>query len=94
MDVCPAGVAECVGVLVEAASLMASRDGCDGDLVEAAAWGWSASPARQTAREVMSAATARTASSEGSTAATMLRPVRCDPRRRRGAESRHDGPRR
>jgi hypothetical protein len=37
VDVRVAGVAECDGVLLEAASLIASRDGCDGDLVEAAA---------------------------------------------------------
>ena len=48
---------------------MASRDGGEGDLVEAAAWRLAPRPRpRQTAREVISEATARTASSEGSTA--------------------------
>ena len=69
-----------------------------GEVVEAAALGWPGSSPRHTASEVISDATARTASSDGSTAPAIPWPVRCAPWRGRGARraggTAHDGLRR
>ena len=66
------------------ASLHADRDAGVLLVVAAAACGWAGSSPRQTASEVISAATATTASTEGITAGTSPRPERWAPCRRAG----------
>ncbi|MEO7981296.1 MAG: hypothetical protein ABI807_10445, partial [Sporichthyaceae bacterium] len=73
-----------VGLAVgDGARLSASRLPAAGVLVEAAALGWPGSSPRQTASEVISDATARTARKDGSTAEARPCPVRWAPCRRR-----------
>jgi len=73
-----------LGVAVSGAWLSASRDAGVLLVVAAAACGWTGSWPRQTASDVINAATATTASTEGITAGTRPRPVRWAPCRRAG----------